>query len=200
MKIHYKAKIVDNLFKLKLLKTKIYGKKYIFANTKLEEFEHEIRKSFEIIQKFDSWGKRILFILPTLELETKIKIKKYLKKSSHSFISETSSELISLFKDNSKIKLFKKYDLIIILTKKKHISIIWSVYDKPMICNIKEKFYETSDYVIMQNSVRGYKKVQIGLFLKILKDLARRRKRIKMYKMLQNRKGRKIYKRSWKKR
>jgi hypothetical protein len=74
----------NQLLKLKLIQTKIYKKNYIFTNLKIEDIEYRLRKGLQVIYKYHTKNKKILFINNYSTIETKIK--NLLKNTKHSFI------------------------------------------------------------------------------------------------------------------
>jgi len=79
-----KIKNQNQLLKLKLIKTKIYKKNYIFTNLKIENIEYRLKKGLQIIHKYHIKNKKILFINNFLTIETKIK--NLLKNTNHTFM------------------------------------------------------------------------------------------------------------------
>jgi len=79
-----KIKNQNQLLKLKLIKTKIYKKNYIFTNLKIEDIEYRLKKGLQIIHKYHIKNKKILFINNFLTIETKIK--NLLKNTNHTFM------------------------------------------------------------------------------------------------------------------
>ncbi len=71
MKLKYINRCSNKLLKFKLIKTKIFIKKHVYANIKLETLEHRIKKGFQIIYKYHVQNKKILFVFPYITCQIK---------------------------------------------------------------------------------------------------------------------------------
>ena len=75
------------LFRLKLIKTKVYKNEKTFNYLLLKNMETRLKKALHVIYKFHVANKKILFIGTPLKLDNQIK--QLLKNKKHSFIPET---------------------------------------------------------------------------------------------------------------
>lgn len=87
MKIQNLAINPNMLLKLKLIKTKIYNKKNIFIHLKVEDVECRLKKGLQVISKYHTNNKKILFVGDLSPVE-EIKLKKLLKHTKHVFVPE----------------------------------------------------------------------------------------------------------------
>lgn len=73
--------------KLKLIKTKIFNKKNIFAHLKIEEVECRLKKGLQVIYKYHVNDKKILFV-GNCSFAEEVRLKKLLKHTKHTFVPE----------------------------------------------------------------------------------------------------------------
>ena len=74
------------LFKLKLLQTKIYRQTKQYNNLHIEDIEYRLKKSLQIIHKYNKKNKRILFISNSLTLNKEMQ--HIIGKSQHTLLSQ----------------------------------------------------------------------------------------------------------------
>lgn len=164
-----KVSNTNRLLKLKLIQTKAYKKLYTFNNFKIEDVEHRLKKSLQIIQKYHISGKKILFV-------NSFSISKWnslLKYTKHNIVNRhflTKNELHPLKDLNSRTK----YSLIVILGKssnssfinencKKKVPIIF-VGHKLNICNNQLSYKIPGDFSSHKRKTREH------LFLILLRS------------------------------
>ena len=194
MKIKKKIKNYNKLLKLKLIQTKIYKKNQIIKHSSIENIEHRLKKSLQIIHKYNINKKKILFIInPSILTNIKTNI---LKKTKHLFITQNFwlngkltnkqqfyKKNISQYKTK---KLKNKNDLIIILDKLTNNNIIKESYKTktPIIFlnNNSEIFNFKLTYKVPGNFLLNKKKTK-NFFLTLLKIIFQKKKRTKpLYK------------------
>lgn len=113
----YKTKLT----KLILINTRIYNKKILFDNIKIEDIAYQLKKGLQIIYKYYINNKRILFIGGIKDNNTLNR----LNKTKNTWISESewssgllTNNMVNLKKQaisNKLLQFRKKYDLIVIL-------------------------------------------------------------------------------------
>ena len=191
MKIKTKSKNQYKLLKLKLIKTKIYKKNQIFKFLSLEDIEHRLKKSLQIIYKYHINNKKILFIssFPILNL----KLKNILKNTKHLFISQhvwlnkklkTKQQFLSKKTLLNNILKIKK-DLIVILDKLINTNIIKESYNtKTPIIFLGDNlniFNNKLNYKIPGNFLINKKKINSNFFLTLLKIILKKKLYNKKY-------------------
>jgi ribosomal protein S2 len=185
MKIKNTIKNQNKLLKLKLIKTKIYKKNYIFTNLKIEDIEYRLKKGLQIIYKYHVSGKKILFVGSSSIIETTIK--NLLKNTKHMFIPEylwlngTITNKQASFANprkkssyNKTSKLKNKNNLIVVIDKQINNDIITEGYKTktPIIFlgSCLNIFDVKSSYKIPGNFLLAKKKIRNNFFLALLKN------------------------------
>jgi ribosomal protein S2 len=127
MKIKKISNNKNKLLKLKILQTKIYNKKHYSENIGIEEIEYRLKKILNIIYKYNTSNKSILFLGIPININ---KLKKLTKNSKHTFISSnlyikgTLQNKKSFTNKISKLLSKKNIDLIVIFDETSNIDII----------------------------------------------------------------------------
>lgn len=160
MKVSRNITSFNKLLKLKLLKTKIYTKKYTFANIKLEELEHRLKKALQVIHKYHIQNKRILFVFPYFKSQMKV-IRKLFGQVKHHFLP--GIQWMWKFLTHKK----NSYDLIVILSEPRYINLVLNFYslNKPIIYIRKDLNISFDYHVIGEYLVNCDKKKQTSFFL-----------------------------------
>lgn len=189
------------LFKLKILKTKIYKNQKDFDYLLLKDMETRLKRILHIIYKFHVNNKKILFIGTPLKLNNQIK--QLLKDKKHSFVPESiwmsgiitnaSSSFKHLVKrhaiDNDKtskllFSLKNQADLILVLNESLNVTALTESSSKrvPTISlnttyNLKDS--NLSTYKVPGNFSFSEKKARNNLFFLLLGSLLRKAEKIK---------------------
>ena len=194
MKIKKIITTQNKLFNLKLLKTKNYTKLF-FYNIKIKTIKLSLKKSLDIIYKFHTTNKKILFIGTPLKKNKQIK--KLLKNTKHTFLPEkmwvngamsnSSSIIRHLFKkqklDNfkkKKPKLKFKYNLIVFIKELSNESLLKELLFKqiPIISLSNNANFNSATYKTLGNFYLNYKqKSQNNYFFTILNNIFKKAKK-----------------------
>jgi ribosomal protein S2 len=172
MKIDRTTSFKNKLLHLKLIKTQTYKLLNPFESIKIENVEFRLKKALQVIYKYHTSDKQILFIGTPLKLNKKLN--SLLKNTKHTIIPEplwVNGAIINiknrLSNSNPKIsklllKLKRTPDLIVILNKTSNTTALEEAYKTRIIavslsCNLTgdESTYKTQGYFkLIQKQIR----------------------------------------------
>lgn len=167
----------NKLLKLKLIQTKAYKKFYIYNNFKIEDIEHRLKKSLEIIQKYHINGKKILFI-------TSSSVSKWndlLKHTKHNIVNKDFlsnkkiNDRFNFLHPLKKLNSQTKYNLIVILGKFSNDNFINENYKKKIpiifVGHSLDIFNNQLSYKVPGDFSFHKKKTREYLFLILIKSV-----------------------------
>jgi ribosomal protein S2 len=199
MKIKNITKHKHKLFKLKLIKTKVFKTPHTLTQVKIENIENRLKKALHIIYRYHINNKRIIFVGNPLYLNKKMKT--LITNTKHILIPEslwingilTNKLSKNLSKNNnnkiSKIlfNLNKKDNLMIIFNKNLNINALEESYRAkfPIISlnnNCLNIIDAKSNYKIPGNFIFTNKKVRDNFFCSLLISIIKKANQIKQRK------------------
>lgn len=158
------------LLKLKLIQTKTYKKTWIWNSFNIENIEYRLKRSLQIIKKYHTNGKKILFMtsFSTTKLNDLLKHTKHNVKNEYFSTNEkTNNKYFYLAKNN--------YNLVVIFGDWSNKSFIDESYKKKIpiifIGQPLNMFDIAINYKIPGNFSFHRKKIRKNLFLLLLKNI-----------------------------
>lgn len=161
MKIKKNINNKNKLLKLKLIKTKIFIKKYTIDALKIEEIEHRLKKNLQIIYKYHLLQKKILFI--SSFFITRLSNLLQFTNHEHLVVSNLFSNKIVTKKI---LKITSSYDLLVSLdylanenTIKKNLKIkipIVSMFNNKDVSNIKISYKIFGEFFLFKKKIKDH--------------------------------------------
>lgn len=161
MKIKKSVNNKNKLLKLKLIKTKIFIKKFTIDALKIEDIEHRLKKNLQVIYKYHLLQKKILFISSSFITY----FSNLLQFTNHEYIvasNSFSNKIVS----KKFLNVTNRYDLLVSLdylvdenTIKKNFKIkipIVSMFNDKSVSNIKINYRIFGEFSLLKKKIKDH--------------------------------------------